>query len=376
MKILLLSPLPLSGSNNGVKLRGRSLLSALEKVGAVEVLAFQHLEGGDGDCPLPPFPGAWERLLSPVPSLVRCFTSPEFRRLVAERAAGCQLCVCLGLQMFQYARFIPDGVPVLLDNYNVECDILWGLARRRNGLKKLYWMWQALKLQRFERQALRLGTRVLAISHSDSARFRQIAPDSRVEVVAPGLDLSRLQSIEGAPVPDRLAFVGALDWHVNIDCARWFAREVFPLVQKRRPGATFTIVGRNPPPEVRELDALPGVSVHGDVPEIAPFLEQAAAVVVPLRFGSGVQFKVIEGLASGRPVVTSPVGFEGLDLTREQDLLVCEGIADFAQGCVRVLEDRGLAEGLGRQGRAASRRFLLERMEQDIARICAQLPGR
>ena len=90
-----------------------------------------------------------------------------------------------------------------------------------------------------------------------------------------------------------------MDYHPNIDGARWFAREVFPEIRRRRPGAEFLIVGNRPVREVLELAKGVGVVVTGGVEDVRPYIAQACAVVAPLQLARGIQNKVLEGLALG-----------------------------------------------------------------------------
>lgn len=373
-RILLLSPVPLTRGTSGTKLRGMVLASGLSNIGSLKVLCFGETHGEPGDCPLPPGPRFWERLLSPVPSLFRCFQSEPFSKLVQHEARQFDVCFCLGLQMYQYAHCLPPGMPVVLDNYNVESDILWGLSRRRKGLKRLYWAWQALKLQRFERRALRRAGLVLAISSQDARGFQRLVPKVRVKTVPLGLDLTAFLAIDERSVPGRIVFVGALDWHVNIDACQWLAREVFPKIRARTPGATLRLVGHSPKEEVLALQSLDGVTVHPNVPEVTSYLAEASLIVVPLRYGSGVQTKVIQGLAAGRALVTTPVGLEGLDLVSGTHLLIGSNTTEMAEQCIRVLDDQRLAHELGRNGRlAVAELYSTQRLQRDLEDVCASL---
>jgi glycosyltransferase involved in cell wall biosynthesis len=103
-----------------------------------------------------------------------------------------------------------------------------------------------------------------------------------------------------------VAFIGAMDYHPNIEGARWFASEVFPSFRRRVPDLEFLIVGRNPAKPVRELAAAEGVHVLGGVPDVRPFLAAARAITAPLRLARGIQNKVLEALAMGREVFASP----------------------------------------------------------------------
>lgn len=373
MRILYLSPLPLTRRNNGVKLRGISILDGLRQFATVDVLAFDE-EGEPANCPLPSPPGHWERLLSPVPSLIRCFQSRRFAGLVRNAAPHYDVLWCLGLQMAQFQAAAPSALPVVLDSYNVESDILLRLASRRTGLKRAYWRLQAYKLARFERQALNRVQLTLAISSADAQRMAELSPGCRLVTLPPGMDLESYRMLQGKPVPGRLVFVGVLDWHVNIDASCWMAEQVLPLIRKVHPEATLEIVGRRPVPEVLALARRPGVRVYADVADVAVHLDSAAVVVAPVRFGSGVQQKVIEGLASGKPVVTTPLGLEGLDLRAGEHLLTGETAEQMACQCAELLACPERAAKIGAAGRAAVlETYATERLVRDLGALVASL---
>ena len=101
-------------------------------------------------------------------------------------------------------------------------------------------------------------------------------------------------------------FVGALDYRANIDGICWFCGDVWPQVRRRIPDAALAIVGRRPDPAVRRLGRIPGVELVGEVSDVRPDLARAGVAVVPLRIARGIQNKVIEAIAAGRPVIASP----------------------------------------------------------------------
>ena len=371
--------------NNGFRIRAAGIVEGLARLGPVTVLGFGNADhaacpphGGTLALPIPP--GPIERLISLTPSLIRCFRSEHFRAAVARAAPDHDLCFCLGLQMTQYYDALPAAMPRMVDNINVESDILLGLAARRFGLKRLHWLWHTWKLRRYERRALAASTLVLSISDADRARFLTIEPRARVITVAPGLELASYRVShrrESRVVPGRLVFVGALDWHVNVEAACWMAREVMPLVRSADARARLLVVGRAPTPEVCALAELEGVEVHADVPGVGEFLASAQAVVVPLRFGSGVQTKLIEALAAGRPVVTTAVGLEGLVLEADVDVCVADDAAAFATQCLRAMSEPAWAESLARSGqRKVLETYTLERLRSDLRKAVHQAIAR
>jgi sugar transferase (PEP-CTERM/EpsH1 system associated) len=146
-----------------------------------------------------------------------------------------------------------------------------------------------------------------------------------------------------------LVFTGAMDYWANADAVRWFAMEIFPAIRARIPAAEFWIVGTRPLPVVRELARLPQVRVTGAVDDIRPYLAHSRLAVAPLRIARGVQNKVLEAMAMGRPVVGTPAAFEGLELEDRYRALTAEAPADFAARCVEILG--GAHTGFGSIGR-------------------------
>jgi glycosyltransferase involved in cell wall biosynthesis len=114
------------------------------------------------------------------------------------------------------------------------------------------------------------------------------------------------------------------------------------------------IVGHKVPSDLQALAHQPGAAIEiaASVPDVRPHLAAAAAVVAPVRFGTGMRGKVLEGLAMGRPVITTSLGAEGLGARSGRELLIADGAAEFAAAVAQVLSDPALATRLGRAGRA------------------------
>jgi glycosyltransferase involved in cell wall biosynthesis len=113
----------------------------------------------------------------------------------------------------------------------------------------------------------------------------------------------------------------------------------------------LTVVGKGTPAWLRRLEG-PGVVVTGAVDDVRPHLERASVVVAPLRVGSGTRLKVLEGLSTAKPVVSTTLGAEGLDVTDGEHLLLADDPAEMADAILRVIADEALAARLGAAGRA------------------------
>lgn len=143
-------------------------------------------------------------------------------------------------------------------------------------------------------------------------------------------------------------FVGALDYEPNTDAVLWFIDEVLPLVRSRIPDARLRVVGRGT--DALGLSAIPpGVEIVGEVADLQPELEAADVSVVPIRLGAGTRLKVIEAMANHIPIVTTPVGCEGIALSDGVHALIADDPRNFADSCLRVLMSGELRQTLADQ---------------------------
>jgi glycosyltransferase involved in cell wall biosynthesis len=160
-----------------------------------------------------------------------------------------------------------------------------------------------------------------------SARERDelaaLAPAARIEVIENGVDAARFPA---APRPatsrNRIVFVGLLNNQANMKAVLWFTQRIWPALHQRFPHWKLTLVGADPAPAVLALAREPSVEVTGTVPDVAPYYEEAIAAVVPLLSGSGTRLKILEAMAAGVPVVSTPIGAEGLDISDGENILL------------------------------------------------------
>ncbi len=218
------------------------------------------------------------------------------------------------------------------------------------------WLFQrdACTAVAFERRAAAAFDAVITCTAADATA---LGSRGTTLIVPNGVDVGRFRQVPQTTEP-RVVFTGALYTAPNIDGARWFCLEVLPRIREGFPGVQVDVVGSRPTEEVKALGSLPGVSVHADVADVAPFLEAARVAVVPLRIGSGSRLKAMEAMAANRALVGTSIGLEGLGLQPGRDVLVANDPAGFAAATIRVLHDDALAASLAAAGRAtAQQRF-------------------
>jgi glycosyltransferase involved in cell wall biosynthesis len=151
------------------------------------------------------------------------------------------------------------------------------------------------------------------------------------------------------PEPHSLVFTGMMAYPPNHDGITWFLDEVMPLIEAKVPQAKLYVVGKNPPAAITRR-ASERVVVTGTVPDVRPFVWRSSVYVVPLRMGGGTRLKVAEALAMKKPMVSTRIGCEGIDLKDGENVLMADSPQQFADAVVRLLGDVRLRKVLAENG--------------------------
>jgi glycosyltransferase involved in cell wall biosynthesis len=184
-------------------------------------------------------------------------------------------------------------------------------------------------------------------------RLDEFTRRARLRTIANGVDLDHFQPLFQSPdtISPRLVFVGAMDHFANIEGARYFAEEVFPIIRSRESRAKFSIIGANPTDEVKKLARYPGVIVAGETPDARSYLREATLCVVPLRHARGAQNEILEAMAAGKAVIASPQAVAGLRVVNGDHLMIADSPRKFADATLEVIHDASLRESLETRAR-------------------------
>ena len=209
------------------------------------------------------------------------------------------------------------------------------------------------------RTVARLGGVVGVMSPVDQAIVTQAAPNVPTVLTPNGVDVQYFEPAapnnpDQARKPDTALYMGDYKYFPNTDAVRYFVTHILPLIRVERPQFTLTLLGKDLPEDLRALgnDPQSGVIAAGLVDNTRPYLTGSAVFVCPLRSGSGTRFKLLEAMACGCPVVSTALGCEGLGAVDGDTMLIADSPRAFADAVLRVLNDAGLADRLGSQGRA------------------------
>jgi polysaccharide biosynthesis protein PslH len=391
MRILFLSPRQSLPARSGAKLREYHFLRALGRSAELTYLYF----GDPGAQPLtvedfpfcrdvvgipkPPAYGLGNNIrgiLGRWPLPILNYTSPEMTAAVANAVATREFDIIHldSIHMIRYALAAMRQQPSLRAIYNwhnIESEAMRRYAATTTSpARRWYAGYTAAKLERLESGILQTAFGHIVCSERERQQLRQTAPAARIRVVENGVDTGYFAAGGEAPAPSRtIIFVGAMDYFPNSEAANFFARQIWPHIRTRLAGAELVIVGANPGRPVLALGELPGVKVTGMVPDVRPFYRGALAAIVPLRTGGGTRLKILEAMAAGVPVVSTPLGAEGLEVVDGENALLVDS------GDINGWVDRlaSLADSPTRRAQLAAAGLLLVQSRYDWELLGAKL---
>jgi polysaccharide biosynthesis protein PslH len=292
-------------------------------------------------------------LFSPYPYPVDKHFSSAFESRLKQLMTGERIDL-VHCEWTPYARFrgAVANRPFLITAHNVESQIWFRRSQQSRCIfHRLFFGLQAAKMKRFECRALRSANRVAAVTPEDEQVMRLWGVRS-VSLVENGVDLDYFsKSVEIRSAPE-LLFLGSLDWYPNIDAFNYLVKTIMPIVHSQRPRTRLRVVGRRPSKELADhIAGLEWAELAADVSDVRPYLTESSLVVVPLRIGGGSRIKILESFASGKALISTSVGAEGLKVVPGEHLEIADEPAEFARQILRLLESPGERERLGTKGR-------------------------
>jgi glycosyltransferase involved in cell wall biosynthesis len=358
--------------NTGKKIRTYNLVQRLQKKHTITYLCYGDPGGVLPDCPnvtllTLPSPVLEQKGARFYRSLITNLCSPRpyivdrhYSRSLAEKARALTADGSFDLVHCEWTPYSENilglfgRVPAVLSAHNVEAQI-WEryFEAETNPLKKGYIWLQWQKLLRYEAETARKYSTVMTVSGPDRETFLKRYACRRVTVVPNGVDEQYFAPSRAVIQPGNMVFTGSMDWRPNQDGVRYCIEEVFPLIKRRIPETTFTVVGRKPPAWLtRMAGQVDGVTVTGTVDDVRPYMERSALYIVPLRIGGGSRLKILEAMGMGKTVLSTSIGAEGLDVTDGTDIILRDTPHDLAEAACRVLNDPGSYSSYGLAGRA------------------------
>jgi sugar transferase (PEP-CTERM/EpsH1 system associated) len=244
-------------------------------------------------------------------------------------------------------------IPAVFDA--VDCISMFEGRRRRiirNPFLQIFSWTEWKKMKYGEAKTAQLFNRVLISSPIDKEHYSVSGQKrDKIDVIPNAVDLRHFAYQQFTPQKDLLVFCAKLDYFPNQDAIEYFTESVWPLLRVRRPELHLEIVGSRPPRSVRQLNGQDNIQVVGSVSDVRPHLGRASVALCPIRLRAGTQFKVLEAMALGVPVVATRICCPGLGVEAGKHLLVADTPEEFASAVELLLDDENLRENVVRSGR-------------------------
>ncbi len=232
-------------------------------------------------------------------------------------------------------------VPVIIRTHNIEYMIWERLAvHEKNPVKKWFFKHLSKRLKKFETSYYNKADGIASITHDDRLRMLEMGITSPIAVVPAGIILDKYLQYKGDKGKLNTIFsISSLDWMPNIEGLKWFLKHVWPKVAVAKPELELHIAGKATPQWLKELNQK-NIIVHGFVDDSVAFMNSWQLMIVPLLSGSGMRVKIIEGFASGKCVVSTSVGAEGIPYSHGENIVIADTVDEWVDAIILLTEDK------------------------------------
>ena len=295
---------------------------------------------------------AIKALFTRTPSSVAYFWSPKLYNRIREKILHTEFDVILVHCAF-IAQHVPhDHAKLRILDYGDMDSVKWEeYSQWKLFPFSLGYAIEARKLRNYERELAFRYHHCTVTTSGEEEEFQRLGTSGPCTVIPNGVDTNYF-SADGksngmSPV---IVFLGRMDYFPNIDGVCFFAEKIFPLIRQTIPTAEFRVIGSDPSRRVRDLAKIPGIMVTGHVADVRTYLRDAMVSVAPLRIARGTQNKILESMAMGLPVVTTPQAAKGIQAVPERDFLVAEEPELFAKRVIELIQEKSLRNRLSEAG--------------------------
>ncbi len=292
--------------------------------------------------------------LSPLPYAARIRSSGKIRRKISGAVLknNIDTIICDGIH--QSLNIPVNGnLKKVLFEHNIESEIIRRYAENETGLlKRMFIRSELRKFLAFQARTWRAYDLIICCSEQDKQLVLNTVPNARVKVIPNGVAIEYF-SPDFHPVKKHsLVYTGQIGWKPNEDALLYFADRIYPLIKQQVPDTSLFIVGADPSARIKALaENDHSVTVTGFVPDVRQYIGSAHVYIAPIRIGSGTRLKILEALSMKKPVVTTGVGCEGLDVNSGKHLIISNDPEEFAGSVVKLFNSDQLCRELGENGR-------------------------
>jgi len=294
---------------------------------------------------------------APSLNVLRNF-SKSFKSSISSIIDSFDIIIVDHYEVFQYVPQNFNG-KVVMHTHNAEF-MLWQRMSEltNNPIKKILLKIEAIRVKKYENKIFNSSDLIYSTpSDIELYQANEFDISRHAETFHLGNDdLLTLPNLEFNETEKAITFIGTLSWEPNIDGLVWFLEEVWPIILTQHPDCKLYVLGKNPDKRIiASANNSTSIVFTGFVKELESYLNKTRVYIAPLRFGSGMKVKVLEGLYRGVPSVSTSVGTEGLKIAHEEHIMIANDSEAFAQHCLSLIKDVPLWERLRDNSRIIAR---------------------
>ncbi len=270
--------------------------------------------------------GIFKGIFQSLPFYIKRFDSTDYREKLSEllKNSDFDIVQTETIYMGMFADQIREEskAKLVLRAHNIE-NLIWARLSENslNPLKKIYFKYLSNRIGSFERKTAEKFDKVIPITETDADFFESFLKKDRVKSISAGIDFDKYVNYHKRSKQNTVCFLGSLEWQPNIEGLQWFLKNVWPKLSQINKFVEFHIAGKNPPAFLMNIEK-ERVKMHGMVEDAMEFLSNYEIMVVPLLSGSGMRLKVIEAMAMKKCIVSTSIGAEGIEISKDELILV------------------------------------------------------
>lgn len=315
--------------------------------------------------------GAFANLFSSQSYFVSRFFFNEYKEALIKKLTSTSFDI-VQLEGVFMATYIPtikkySKAKITLRAHNIEHQI-WErhLPHEKNWLKKTYLTLQSNRLKAFELEAFSSIDAIVTITDEDKKGIQQLVPQQKIHTCLTGINLETYKQIHQATQPNTVFHFASMDWLPNIEAVEWLLANVWQEVLSKVPSAQLVLAGRGMPEKIKQASSK-NITIIENVTDSSLFYATYDVMLVPLWSGSGLRIKLVEGLAYGKPIITTSIGAEGIPYTKNKEFFIADTSEEFVSAIVNLLSNSEKKQQLQINARVLAESYF------DYKKIASQL---
>ena len=265
--------------------------------------------------------------------------SEELKKLLQEKHFD--IIQLEGLYVCPYIPVIRkhSSAKIVYRAHNIEHEIWERSSKLSGGIVQAYLKNLSKRIKRFEKDILNSYDLLVPITERDGRILNEMGNKKPMHVSPTGIDTTALIPHSKHLEHPSVFHIGSLEWSPNQEGLLWFIEKCWPRIHEKFPELKFYVAGRNAPEWlIRKFDA-PNIVYEGEIPDAYEFMNSKSIMVVPLFSGSGMRIKIIEGMALGKPIISTTIGTEGISTTSDKNILIANNEEEFTRAVSKLIED-------------------------------------